>query len=63
MKIKAFKGLRFNSAVVGNPGHCIAPPYDVIDKALQQKLYEKSEYNVVRIIKGVSTTADNSNND
>ncbi len=28
----------------------IAPPYDVIDPALQQALYDKSPYNVIRLI-------------
>ena len=29
---------------------CFAPPYDVITKEEQQKLYEKSPYNIVRLI-------------
>ena len=32
------------------PQRCIAPPYDVIDSALQQKLYDRSPYNVIRLI-------------
>jgi len=52
MEIKPFKALRFDSSVVGDVGKCIAPPYDVIDADMQQKLYDRSEYNVVRIIKG-----------
>jgi len=56
--IKAFRGLRFDSEVVGDVGDCITPPYDVIDAEMQQKLYEKSTFNVVRIIKGKTTPAD-----
>ncbi len=52
MEIEPFKALRFDSSVVGDVGSCIAPPYDVIDADMQQKLYDRSEYNVVRIIKG-----------
>lgn len=52
MEIKPFKAFRFDWDVVGNVGNCIAPPYDVISAAEQQRLYEKSKYNIVRIIKG-----------
>jgi uncharacterized protein (DUF1015 family) len=51
MEIKPFRALRFDSAVVGDVGACISPPYDVIDSEMQQRLCEKSPYNVVRIIK------------
>ncbi|MCK5176069.1 MAG: DUF1015 family protein, partial [Planctomycetes bacterium] len=46
MEIRPFKAFRFDPSVVGDVGACIAPPYDVIDEALQQKLYEQSEYNI-----------------
>jgi uncharacterized protein (DUF1015 family) len=62
MEIKAFKALRFNEAVVGDVGKCIAPPYDVVNGGQQQKLYEKSPYNIIRITKGVTTASDNENN-
>ncbi len=58
MEIRPFKALRFDPSVVGDVGACIAPPYDVIDEALQQELYEKSEYNIVRVIKGRSAATD-----
>lgn len=60
MQIKPFKALRFDETVVGDPGSCIAPPYDVISPAQQQLLYEKSEYNIVRIINGKQEPSDNS---
>jgi uncharacterized protein (DUF1015 family) len=60
MQIKPFKAFRFNSAVVGNAGNCVAPPYDVIGHARQQQLYEKNRYNIVRIIKGKTEPSDNS---
>ena len=62
MEIKAFKAFRFNPAVVGDAGRCIAPPYDVINPQQQQKLYEKSEYNIARIIKGKTESSDNEQN-
>jgi len=52
MEIRPFKAFRFDNSVVGDVGDCIAPPYDVIDAEMQQKLYARSEYNTVRIIKG-----------
>jgi uncharacterized protein (DUF1015 family) len=62
MEVKPFKAFRFDSGVVGDVGSCIAPPYDVINSAQQQLLYEKSEYNIVRIIKGKTTPSDNDSN-
>jgi uncharacterized protein (DUF1015 family) len=62
MEIRPFKAFRFDEKVVGNAGNCIAPPYDIIDSAQQERLYEKSEYNIVRITKGKTTPADNEDN-
>jgi uncharacterized protein (DUF1015 family) len=62
MEVKPFKAFRFDSGVVGDVGRCIAPPYDVISPAQQQQLCEKSEYNIVRIIKGKTTPSDNDSN-
>jgi len=62
VEIKPFNAFRFDKAVVGDVGACIAPPYDVIDPALQNRLYEKSRYNIVRIIKGRTDPSDNSAN-
>jgi uncharacterized protein (DUF1015 family) len=62
MEIKPFKAFRFDAGAVGDVGRCIAPPYDVISPAQQQQLYQKSKYNIARIIKGKTTTSDNDNN-
>lgn len=59
MEIKAFKAYRFNSAVAGDTGRCIAPPYDVINDAQQEELYQQSPYNIVRIDKGKTHPGDN----
>jgi len=59
MEIKPFRAFRFNPAVVGNAGDCIAPPYDVIGPEQQLRLYRKSPYNIVRITKPDETSADN----
>lgn len=62
MQIKPFKAFRFDKAVVGNVGSCIAPPYDIISDTQQEQLYNKSEHNIVRIIKGKTNASDNGNN-
>ncbi len=59
MQVRPFRALRFDAGVVGDAGDCIAPPYDVISGAQQEQLYKKSEYNIVRIIKGKTTARDN----
>jgi len=58
MEIKAFKALRFDAAVAGDPGRCVAPPYDVIDDRQRERLYSSSEYNIVRITKGKKSPQD-----
>ena len=62
MEIKAFKAYRFNEAVVGDVGSCIAPPYDVIDADLQDRLYKKSKYNIAQITKSKAAPSDTPDN-
>jgi uncharacterized protein (DUF1015 family) len=59
MQVESFKAFRFDAEVVGNVGDCIAPPYDVINDAQREQLYNKSEHNLVRIIKGKTNASDN----
>lgn len=59
MQIEAFKAFRFDAEVVGNVGECIAPPYDVINDTQREQLYNQSEHNLVRIIKGKTNASDN----
>jgi uncharacterized protein (DUF1015 family) len=62
MQVKPFKAFRFDATVVGDAGSCIAPPYDVISPSQRDVLYEKNEYNIVRITKGKTTSSDTSDN-
>ncbi len=48
-KLDAFTGYRYNPEKVGDLAQVMAPPYDVIDPPLQDKLYARSPFNVVRI--------------
>jgi uncharacterized protein (DUF1015 family) len=47
--IRAFRGFRYDLGRVGSLSDVVAPPYDVIDPALQQKLYAASPYNAIRL--------------
>src|SRR5882762_4885580 len=49
-EVRAFRAYRYDLGRVGALGNVVAPPYDVIDAALQQALYQQSPYNVVRLI-------------
>src|SRR4029078_3023323 len=61
--ISAFRGIRYDLGHVGSLSNVIAPPYDVIDSALQQQLYDLHPANVVRLIlnKDQPGTDDHSN--
>lgn len=47
--IRGFRGFRYDLAAVGSLSDVVAPPYDVIDGSLQQKLYAASPYNAIRL--------------
>lgn len=47
--IRAFRGFRYDLGKVGALAEVVCPPYDVIDATLQQKLYDDSPYNAVRV--------------
>lgn len=46
---RPFRGVRYDVAQVGALSDVIAPPYDVIDSALQEKLYQASPFNSIRL--------------
>lgn len=48
-EIRPFRGVRYDVARVGALTDVVAPPYDVIDPALQDRLYGLSPYNVIRL--------------
>ena len=47
--VRPFRGVRYDIAQVGALSDVVAPPYDVIDPALQDRLYQASPYNVIRL--------------
>ncbi len=56
-----FKGVLFNVPKVSKSSgkELLAPPYDIITPEHQQKLYEKSPYNIVRVDFGKKEAGDN----
>jgi len=53
-----FTGLRYNEEKSGPLSELIAPPYDVIRPDLQEALYARNPYNVVRLILGKQNEDD-----
>ena len=47
--IRPFRGVRYEMTQVGDLSSVVAPPYDVIDPELQDRLYNASDYNIVRL--------------
>lgn len=49
VRIAPFRGVFYNQKKIRDVSKVIAPPYDVISKEEQEKLYRKSPYNFVRL--------------
>lgn len=49
-EISPFRAFRYDLARAGMLADVVAPPYDVIDAQLQQKLYDRNPHNVIRLI-------------
>ncbi|MDG5814206.1 DUF1015 domain-containing protein [Chitinispirillales bacterium ANBcel5] len=61
--VRAFRGYRYNLRNQEELGLYCAPPYDMIDSELVEKLYQKNEYNAVRIIQNKKEQSDKENKD
>jgi uncharacterized protein (DUF1015 family) len=48
--VNPFYGVRYNPNKIKDFSSVLAPPYDVISPSEQNELYEKSPYNVIRLI-------------
>ncbi len=48
-EIRPFRGVRYDLARVGALSDVVAPPYDVIGQALQDRLYGASPFNIIRL--------------
>ena len=52
------RGLRYNPALVDSLTRVVTPPYDVIDAAGQEKYYQCSPYNIIRLEYGKDLPGD-----
>lgn len=51
-ELRPFRAVRYRAEGAGEMAAVVAPPYDVISEAYRDVLYERSEYNVIRLILG-----------
>jgi uncharacterized protein (DUF1015 family) len=57
--IRPFKGIRYNQQLIEDLAAVICPPYDVINEKQQERLYNRSDYNFIRIEYNKETEQDN----
>jgi len=51
-EIHPFHGVRYNEQVVNDLAAVICPPYDIITPEIEEELYNRSQYNFVRLESG-----------
>lgn len=56
--IAPFRGILYNPEKAGDMSGVVAPPYDVISPEGQERLYQKSDYNIVRLDFGKGNPSD-----
>jgi len=56
--IRPFRGVRYNPEMIPDLSAVISQPYDRVRHGLQEKYYDLSPYNIVRIIKGKERPGD-----
>ena len=56
--VRPFHALRYQVERFADPAILLAPPYDVIDAAQQQALYEREPHNVIRLEYGTTQPDD-----
>ena len=61
-KVIPFKGIRYNTDKFKDLDMVTAPPYDVVTAEEQQELYNKDEYNVIRLDYGMDFESDDDEN-
>jgi uncharacterized protein (DUF1015 family) len=57
-----FRGILYNQEKVGDCKQVTAPPYDIISPEQQDRYYEKSEFNVIRLILAKQSPDDTQEN-
>src|SRR5262245_20808064 len=61
-KIIPFHGTAYDPSVIGDIPQVVAPPYDIIDAAGQQALYDRHPQNIIRLELGLDQAGDTSTN-
>lgn len=57
-EVLPFKGILYNPAKVNRLANVITPPFDVISSREQDRFYESSPFNMIRLIRGKLTAYD-----
>lgn len=57
--VQPLRGIRYNSEFVSDLARVITPPFDVISPEAQERYYDRSPYNVVRLELGREYPTDN----
>ena len=61
-KIIPFYGTAYDASVIGDVAQVVAPPYDIIDAAGQQALYNRHPQNIIRLELGLDQPGDSPTN-
>ena len=56
--VRPFRGLLYNTKLVQDLASVVSPPFDTIPTHLQDELYQRSPYNVVRLEAGEQADSD-----
>ncbi len=60
--IKPFRGYIFNQQKISDLGAVMAPPYDAITDEEREMLYNRHDYNAIRLTRGMQHDTDNDEN-
>ncbi|MFB0526562.1 MAG: DUF1015 domain-containing protein [bacterium] len=60
--ILPFRGIFYNRGKIKELSRVLAPPFDIISSEAQERYYQMSPYNVIRLILGEKFTGDNEAN-
>jgi uncharacterized protein (DUF1015 family) len=62
VEIAPFKGMIYNNKKIKKIEDVMSPPYDIISESMQNELYNKNEYNFVKLILGKIFSDDTDTN-
>ena len=62
VEVSPFKGITYNKEKIDRLDDVMSPPYDIISSDMQTELYEKHQYNFVRLILGKQNSDDTDQN-